>query len=153
MKIPAHIYLQFLRTSRSETETLTISWWLAEVGRDREVNHCQLPKGRMKHIQNKHASKKNPGSVGSNLKTDAPCPPCHCKQSWTDYLDTDVLGPECLAVYLRTSCCLWIWDCDSERLKSVMIQHRLSSPSSEVFHWATLLQHHFLQGNLAVIMF
>jgi len=50
----AHIYLQFLRTSRSETETVTKSWWLTEVGQDGEVNHWQLLNVWMKCIQNKY---------------------------------------------------------------------------------------------------
>lgn len=35
-----HIYLQILRTTRSEIETVTKSWQLTEVGQDREINHC-----------------------------------------------------------------------------------------------------------------
>lgn len=39
IKILAHIYL---KTTRSETEALTNSWWLTEVGQDQEINHCQF---------------------------------------------------------------------------------------------------------------
>jgi len=64
-----HLCLKLLRITRSETETAANTRQLTDVGQDREINHCQLLKSTMRHIQNKNAPKQEPRKSGKGLNT------------------------------------------------------------------------------------
>lgn len=71
IEILAHNFLQFLVPASSETEAATKSWWLTEVGQDKEINCGQILNCMMRHIQKcQHTPKEKPGSVGWGSKSD-----------------------------------------------------------------------------------